>query len=121
MGLIRASIYHDNRETDFRAIVVVLDYLNAYMDRPGCCHGSVYRGGCDGGVPEGLEKYMSVNNQTGGMGCLSVLLIVFVVLKLAGLIAWSWWWVLAPFWIPLLVALIGLGLFAAWAAKPENH
>jgi hypothetical protein len=38
-----------------------------------------------------------------------VLLIVFIVLKLTGLINWSWLWVLAPFWIPLaLVALFGL-------------
>lgn len=39
---------------------------------------------------------------------LAVLLIVFVVLKLAGVIAWHWFWVLSPIWIgPLLGALIG--------------
>ncbi|MEN6550074.1 MAG: hypothetical protein ABFE07_28865 [Armatimonadia bacterium] len=32
-------------------------------------------------------------------------LVVFVVLKLAGLVDWSWWWVLAPFWVPAGVAL----------------
>lgn len=36
-----------------------------------------------------------------GMGLCSVLLIVFLVLKLTGLIAWPWIWVLSPFWIPL--------------------
>lgn len=30
-----------------------------------------------------------------------VLTIVFVVLKLIGIITWSWWWVLAPLWIPV--------------------
>lgn len=35
-----------------------------------------------------------------------VLLIVFVVLKLVGVINWSWWWVLAPFWIPFLLYII---------------
>lgn len=24
--------------------------------------------------------------------------IVFVILKIAGAISWSWWWVTAPFW-----------------------
>lgn len=38
---------------------------------------------------------------------LGILGIVFIALKLTGHIAWSWWWVLAPFWIPLaLVAVI---------------
>lgn len=33
------------------------------------------------------------------------LLIVFVVLKLCGAIHWSWWWVMAPIWVPLLGAV----------------
>ena len=32
--------------------------------------------------------------------------IVFVVLKLTGVIAWSWLWVLAPFWIPIALFII---------------
>lgn len=31
---------------------------------------------------------------------LSMLGIIFVVLKLCGVISWSWWWVLCPFWLP---------------------
>ena len=34
---------------------------------------------------------------TGGISFSGVLLIVFVVLKLIGVINWSWWWVLSPF------------------------
>lgn len=34
---------------------------------------------------------------------LSVLLLIFITLKLTGYIAWSWWWVLSPFWIPLVI------------------
>ena len=30
------------------------------------------------------------------------LTIVFIVLKLTGLIYWSWWWVLSPVWLYLL-------------------
>lgn len=46
-------------------------------------------------------------------GVLEVLAIVFVVLKLTGIITWSWWIVLAPVLIPLAILLIcflGLGL-----------
>lgn len=38
------------------------------------------------------------------------LLVVFVVEKLNGVIDWSWWWVLAPFWIPAGIALIYIGV-----------
>jgi hypothetical protein len=37
------------------------------------------------------------------------LALLFIALKLTGHISWSWWWVLAPIWIPLvLVALIAI-------------
>lgn len=43
----------------------------------------------------------------GGCSFSTILGIVFIVLKLTGVISWSWVWVLAPFWIPLaLVAFI---------------
>lgn len=32
--------------------------------------------------------------------------IVFVVLKLAGVIAWSWWLVTLPFWFILVLILV---------------
>ena len=46
-------------------------------------------------------------------GVLVVLAIVFVVLKLTGVVTWSWWIVLAPVSIPLAILLIcflGVGL-----------
>lgn len=36
----------------------------------------------------------------------SPLTIVFLVLKLCGEIDWSWWWVLSPTWIPIVLVLI---------------
>ncbi len=33
----------------------------------------------------------------------TVLFIVFLVLKLMGVIAWSWWWVTAPLWGGFLI------------------
>lgn len=42
---------------------------------------------------------------SGGIGFFGLLTIVFITLKLTGYIAWSWWWVLAPLWIPISIAL----------------
>lgn len=39
---------------------------------------------------------------------LFALFLVFLVLKLCGTIAWSWWWVTSPIWIPLLLVFIVL-------------
>ena len=39
----------------------------------------------------------------GGLGIVSVLTIVFIVLKLLGVIQWSWIWVLSPIWISAVI------------------
>ena len=45
----------------------------------------------------------------GGMGFLSILTLIFIVLKLTGNIDWSWWWVLSPLWIPFIIVVVGCG------------
>lgn len=42
----------------------------------------------------------------GGIGFCGLLAIVFIVLKLTGVISWSWLWVLAPIWIPVAIVLV---------------
>lgn len=50
---------------------------------------------------------MSNNTQSsGGIGFCGLLAIVFITLKLTSVIAWSWWWVLSPLWIPVAIILI---------------
>jgi len=44
----------------------------------------------------------------GGVGLSTLLTVAFVVLKLCGVISWSWWWVLSPLWIPLVILLVVL-------------
>lgn len=55
---------------------------------------------------------MSQSSDNGGITFACLLAILFITLKLVGVIGWSWWWVLAPIWIPLgfvvLVCLIVL-------------
>ena len=46
------------------------------------------------------------NTKTGTDITLSLLLVAFIVLKLCGVIDWSWWWVLSPLWIPLGILIL---------------
>lgn len=46
-----------------------------------------------------------------GVGFVGLLTIVFIVLKLTGVIAWPWLWVLAPLWISLALSLLALVAF----------
>ena len=39
-------------------------------------------------------------------GLINTLGIVFIILKLCGVIDWSWWWVTAPLWIPFAILVI---------------
>ena len=59
-----------------------------------------------------------------GVTPLSLLGIAFIVLKVMGQITWSWWWVLAPFWIPVVIAVsivfFVLLLLAIIAAKEQK-
>ena len=48
---------------------------------------------------------------SGGIGFVGVLTIVFIVLKLLGKIAWSWWWVLSPIWISVILVIIYLIIY----------
>lgn len=49
------------------------------------------------------------------IGLSGLITVAFVVLKLCHVIAWSWWWVLAPLWITFLV--IAVAIFIAAIAK----
>lgn len=47
-----------------------------------------------------------------GLSFASVLQIVFIVLKLCKIIDWSWIWVLAPFWISVIIyGIIGILIY----------
>lgn len=62
---------------------------------------------------------MANNNtttNTGGIGFFGLLTIVFITLKLTGYIAWSWWWVLAPLWLPLTAVVLIFLIVLAFAA-----
>ena len=49
-----------------------------------------------------MDKSIKIN--TGG-GFISLLTVAFIVLKLTGVISWSWLWVLSPLWISALIVI----------------
>lgn len=58
--------------------------------------------------------------KSGGIGFCGLLTIAFIILKLTRTIAWSWWWVLSPLWIPLGIAAI-FGIIYLIAAAIVEH
>ena len=56
---------------------------------------------------------MRDSDTSGGLGICGVLTIVFTVLKLCGLIHWSWVWVLSPLWIGMLLSVIIIIIYIA--------
>lgn len=65
------------------------------------------------------------NTRNGGFPLLGILGVIFVTLKLTGSITWPWIWVLAPFWGPLVLALVlfaffGLVVGAVAVAKSKS-
>lgn len=57
-----------------------------------------------------------MQTRTQGPGILGMIQIIFIVLKLTGLINWSWWAVLIPLWIGLglTIVVLVIGLLAFW-------
>jgi hypothetical protein len=53
----------------------------------------------------GVYKMAENNKPSGGIGFCGLLAIVFITLKLAKVINWSWLWVLSPVWIPAAFVL----------------
>lgn len=45
------------------------------------------------------------SSASGGISFGGLLTIVFITLKLIDTITWSWWWVLAPLWMPIALVL----------------
>ena len=48
-----------------------------------------------------------------------LLTIAFIILKLIGVISWSWLWVLAPIWMPFVIKLV-LIVFVLFCAALLN-
>jgi hypothetical protein len=54
---------------------------------------------------------MAKSSSSSGIGFTGLLTIVFIVLKLTKYIDWSWWWVLSPIWISIVLFFVGFVFF----------
>jgi hypothetical protein len=55
-------------------------------------------------------------SSSSGLGLGTVLFLIFMVLKLTNYIDWSWWWITAPLWIPIIILGV-VGLIAIFYIK----
>lgn len=62
-----------------------------------------------------MEKKTEI--KTVGFGFFDALAILFIALKLCGVITWSWLWVLAPIWIQLIVLVIAIIVIVILAVR----
>jgi hypothetical protein len=46
------------------------------------------------------------NKESNGLGFTTILFLIFMTLKLANLITWSWWWITSPLWIPFISVIV---------------
>jgi hypothetical protein len=60
------------------------------------------------------------NNTSYSIGPGGVIFIVLLILKLTDLIDWSWWWVTAPIWIAVVVALVRTILYIKSAMNKRD-
>lgn len=60
-----------------------------------------------------MNEHKNNTGAAGGLSFCGLLTIAFIVLKLTGVIDWSWLWVLAPIWIPTAIAAVVLLVFLA--------
>lgn len=74
------------------------------------------------GQSEGYRSCCSCKRAVPGDSIFTALLTVFLTLKLTGLLAWSWWWVLAPLWMPIGVFIVGVGaVFLYFKIRPPGR
>lgn len=71
--------------------------------------GSLWFGLPPAGYPRSVTSGQGSSWRLSLPGQLPLAVIPLIALKLAGIIGWSWWWVLAPLWssVVIFVALIG--------------
>lgn len=50
---------------------------------------------------------------SGLVGFISTMMVILVGMKLGGMIDWSWWWVLAPLWVPCVIFMLAASVGAA--------
>jgi hypothetical protein len=64
-----------------------------------------------------MSKNTSSSSSSSGVGFIGLLTIVFITLKLLDRISWSWWWVLSPLWISILIWFVIIAVVLYWQRR----
>lgn len=67
-----------------------------------------------------MSHSSSSSSSSGGIGFFGALAILFIALKLTGHIDWSWWWVLAPIWMPISAGALFVAACLVTAMTPRR-
>lgn len=62
---------------------------------------------------------MSKNNNSNGINFFTLLGLTFIILKLTGVITWSWWFVTLPLWGGIAIYFLILGVIVIAALLKE--
>lgn len=54
-----------------------------------------------------------LSSSSSGVGFFGLLTVLFIGLKLTGFITWSWWWVLSPMWISMILFVLLVTILVA--------
>lgn len=65
-------------------------------------------------------EHENVNPQRSGISLFTTVQVVFLILKLAGLVSWSWAWVLSPLWIEVTLWVLAHAILATLRAAKEG-
>lgn len=68
-----------------------------------------------------MSNTSTTASSSGGIGFAGLLTILFIALKLTGVITWSWVWVLSPLWIGFALVLVFLAIVLLVALIATNR
>lgn len=58
---------------------------------------------------------------------LTLILVIFIILKLTHIVSWSWWWVISPIWLPFIIIFVPatlkliVGLIKIFIEEKKNN
>lgn len=61
-----------------------------------------------------------MSEKSGGVGFVGTLTILFIGLKITGIITWDWIWVLSPLWISFVVLFVALFIAIAYTVVTDG-
>ena len=67
-----------------------------------------------------MTKEKNATAGSSGLGFGTILGLIFITLKLCGIIEWSWLWVVSPFWISGILVICAVFTLAYIQAREEN-